>query len=176
MVCCRSAGWWGNDLKTRFAMRKEFDPSPGAQGFQQSNPSIMSAAPLLGSLQLFKEVGMIKAVRERSLALTGKLEELLKKSEFYIPVEEATGDEKKGFTIITPSNPEERGAQLSLLFLPVGEGRMDKVFDVLRSKGVLGDERKPDVIRLTPVAMYNTMRDVEGAAKALDVALKEVDI
>lgn len=161
-------------------MPPKFSPIPGAQGYQQSNPSVLATASLLGSLQVFKEVGMMGPLRERSVLLTGYLESLLVKSTFYVAAnlvavkyppdddETRAREAQPGFTIITPHEPESRGAQLSLLFLPVGSGIMQEVFDYLLSKGVVGDERKPDVIRLAPVPLYNTRLDCERAASALE--------
>lgn len=108
------------------------------------------------------------ALRKRSLALTGHLESLLVKSSFYIPPSQVASrsDKRPAFTIITPSDPEARGAQLSLKFLP--ETIMVPVFDGLKSFGVIGDERNPDVIRLAPAPIYNTFEDCEVAARSLE--------
>lgn len=152
-------------------MGPKFSPIPGAQGFQQSNPAVLTIASLLGSLQTFKKAGMMGPLRERSKMLTGKLESLLSRSKFFVPLEQASTRNDPGFTIITPTDPESRGAQLSLLFLPRGTGVMDKVFVGLKEWGVIGDDRKPDVIRLAPTPLYNTEEDVEVAAKCLDVIL-----
>lgn len=169
------AGWWGHTLATRFDMPPTFTPTEGAQGFQQSNPSILSMAPLLGSLQVFKQAGMIAPLRERSLVLTGTLEKHLLQSKYYLPLKDVAASQgKKGFTIITPHTPQDRGAQLSLLFLPVGSGLMKKIFDTLISFGVIGDEREPDVIRLAPIPLYNTLEDCEKAAKYLDLSFEKV--
>jgi len=155
-------------------MDPTFSPIPGAQGFQQSNPAVVAVASLLGSLQTFKKAGMMGPLRERSKMLTGKLESLLRRSKFFVPPEQALRRNDPGFTIITPSDPESRGAQLSLLFLPLGTCVMDKVFAGLKEWGVIGDDRKPDVIRLAPTPLYNTEEDVEAAAKYLDVVLTRV--
>lgn len=152
-------------------MSHEFSPIPGAQGFQQSNPAALTVVSLLGSLQTFKKAGMMGPLRERSKMLTGKLESLLRQSNFFVPPEQALAKNDPGFTIITPPDPESRGAQLSLLFLPQGTGVMDRVFTGLKEWGVIGDDRKPDVIRLAPIPLYNTEEDVEAAAKYLDVVL-----
>lgn len=174
IVPSRYAGWWGNDRATRFEMRPTFSPIRGAEGFQQSNPSTLCIAALYGSLQLFKQAGMMPALRARSLALTGHLESLLLKSSFYVPPSRAStrADQKPAFTIITPQDPEARGSQLSLKFLP--ETIMQPVFDGLKSFGVIGDERNPDVIRLAPAPIYNTMEDCEVAARALDEVFKSL--
>lgn len=182
----RYAGWWGHDPGTRFLMPPKFSAIPGAQGYQQSNPSVLTTVSLLGSLQVFKEVGMMGPLRERSVLLTGYLESLLVKSAFYVAANLVVGkyppegDETRAenplpaFTIITPYAPESRGAQLSLLFLPAGSGIMQEVFDYLLSKGVVGDERKPDVIRLAPAPLYNTKLDCERAASALEGAFQSL--
>ncbi|EAU88456.2 kynureninase [Coprinopsis cinerea okayama7 len=168
------AGWWGHELATRFKMPPKFSPTPGAQGFQQSNPCVLAVASLYGSLQIFKEVGGTSVLRERSLLLTGHLDQLLRASKYFVPPGEAITASKRsspGFTIITPSDPEARGAQLSLLFLPVGGGIMVKVFDYLIKHGVVGDEREPDVIRLAPAPLYNTIADCDAAVRYLNEAL-----
>ncbi|KAF5315968.1 hypothetical protein D9611_004613 [Ephemerocybe angulata] len=168
------AGWWGHELTTRFKMPPTFSPISGAQGFQQSNPCILAMASLLGSLQIFKEVGMLPALRERSLLLTGHLDKMLRESKYFVPPSKAAmspdNANHPGFTIITPAEPESRGAQLSLAFLPLGAGNMVKVFDYLVKHGVIGDEREPDVIRLAPAPLYNTIDDVEAAVKSLNEA------
>ena len=158
-------------MDTRFQMGPKFSPVPGAQGFQQSNPATLTVVSLLGSLQTFKKAGMMGPLRERSKMLTGKLESLLRQSTFFVPPEQASTRKNPGFTIITPIDPESRGAQLSLLFLPQGSGVMDRVFTGLKEGGIIGDDRKPDVIRLAPTPLYNTEEDVEAAARHLDVAL-----
>ena len=113
-------------------------------------------------------------LRERSKMLTGKLEALLRQSKFFVPPEQASARRHPGFTIITPTDPESRGAQLSLLFLPRGTGIMGRVFTGLKEWGVIGDSRKPDVIRLAPIPLYNTEEDVEAAAGYLNVVLSRV--
>ena len=158
-------------------MDSKFTPIEGAQGFQQSNPSALNLAALLGSLQIFKEVGMMGPIRERSLLLTNRLETLLRKSRYFVETNEISlvGSEKgkpAGFTIITPRDSNQRGAQLSLLFLPLGSGTMQRIFERLNEDGVIGDERQPDVIRLAPIPLYNNFADCEAAAVGLDMAFE----
>ncbi|KIM49215.1 hypothetical protein M413DRAFT_438380 [Hebeloma cylindrosporum] len=172
------AGWWGHELSTRFAMPPTFSPIKGAQGFQQSNPSVLSVAALLGSLRVFKGAGMMLPIRERSLELTAALEKFLKRSRYYVPPSQVVFPPEKGpepgFTIITPDEPSARGAQLSLLFLPIGSETMRVVFDYLSKSGVIGDEREPDVIRLAPAPLYNTLKDCKHAAEVLEQALASI--
>lgn len=155
-------------------MPSEFSPILGAQGFQQSNPGALSVVTLLGVLQTIKEVGMMPALRERSLGLTGALEKLLLQSKFYVPLHEAASARSAGFTIITPTDPESRGAQLSLLFLPTGSEVMRTMSTILQSYGVIGDKREPDVIRLAPAPLYSSLKDCERAASCLEKAFEQM--
>ncbi|KAL1992243.1 hypothetical protein VTN49DRAFT_4275 [Thermomyces lanuginosus] len=149
----RLAGWWGHDKSTRFNMDNKFVPQEGAAGFQLSNPSVIDLTVVTASLELFKQATM-PALRKKSVELTGYLEYLLTKT----PLDPSDPDSNsKPFTIITPSNPEERGAQLSIR---LRMGLLDKVLEVLEENGVVVDERKPDVIRVAPAPLYNTFTDV----------------
>jgi len=185
----RYAGWWGHDPSTRFLMPPVFSPIRGAQGLQQSNPSVLAVASLLGSLQVFKEAGMVGRLRVRSIELTAHLEGLFVQSAYFVPPHEAaiklplcasptdrTEHRRPAFTIITPTDANSRGSQLSLLFFSSDTGLMHKVFGGLHSYGVIGDERHPNVIRLTPTALYNTVQDCENTAKYLEVVLKALDV
>ncbi|KAF5391367.1 hypothetical protein D9757_002003 [Collybiopsis confluens] len=168
------AGWWGHNPSTRFQMPPKFSPIPGASGFQQSNPSVFTLASLLGSLEVFKKAGMMVPLRKRSIILTNYLEKLLLESKYYVPHKDIKTRTAPGFTIITPHDSKDRGAQLSLFFLPMGAGVMQKILELLHSHGVIGDERQPDVIRLAPVHLYNDEADCEAAAKYLQVSFDEI--
>jgi kynureninase len=140
----RFAGWWGHDEASRFRMSPDFRPMPGADGWQLSNPSIFSMAPLRASLDLFDEAG-IATLRAKSEEMTALMEaELTKRA-------------RDRFTIVTPSEKHRRGAQLSIR---VGIARKNLV-EQLASKGVICDWREPDVIRAAPVPLYNSFADVE---------------
>lgn len=142
----RFAGWWGHQQSTRFRMGPEFAPTPGADGWQLSNPPILGLAPLRGSLELFERAGM-RALREKSLKLTGYLESLIR-------------DRLSAMLqIATPREPEQRGCQLSLRVVG-GRERGRSLFEYLATQGVLGDWREPDVIRISPAPMYNNHADV----------------
>ncbi|TRM61904.1 pyridoxal phosphate-dependent transferase [Schizophyllum amplum] len=168
----RAAGWWGHNETTRFQMPPTFDPIAGAQGFQQSNIVVLASAAVLGGLETLQAAGGMGPFRQRALKLTALLERLLVKSKYYVPVAEAGKRTEPGFTIITPEDPEQRGAQLSLLFLPSDAGVMRKMFHALESFGVIGDERDPAVIRLTANPLYSSSDDVVRCAEYLDAAFK----
>jgi kynureninase len=154
----RLAGWWGHDKATRFLMPEGFQPLPGAEGWQISNLPILSTAPLLASLPLFDEAGL-PALRRKSLRLTGYLERLLRASL------------SDALSILTPSDPEARGCQLSLR-LHRTPTLARAVFDALNRRGFVGDWREPDVIRIAPVPMYNTFVEVREFTRALEQCLR----
>lgn len=147
----RFAGWWGHDASTRFAMGPQFVPTPGADGWQLSNPPVLGLAPLRASLALFERAGM-PALREKSRSLTGYLESLIR---------DRLADTLE---ILTPAEPARRGCQLSLRVIG-GRGLSGReagrdLFSFLQANGVLGDWREPDVIRISPAPLYNTHADV----------------
>lgn len=146
----RFAGWWGHDKETRFLMGPEFRPIAGAEGWQVSNPPILQMAALRASLDIFDEAGM-KALREKSVQLTGYLEFLL--SEIH----------DKRISVITPSDPEQRGCQLSICVRDADKS----LFEAIMKRGVFADWREPDVIRVAPVPLYNSFGDVFRFAEIL---------
>jgi kynureninase len=152
----RFAGWWGHNKKTRFLMRDDFDPMPGAEGWQLSNPPILPMACMRASLDLFEQTGM-QALNDKTLKLTGYLEYLINENH------------PESLEIITPSNPKERGCQLSLRI----KGGDKRVFDRISEVGVIADWREPDVIRIAPVPLYNSFEDVYDFSNILSDAVKK---
>jgi kynureninase len=150
----RFAGWWGHDEKVRFQMGPDFRPMAGAEGWQVSNPPILALAPLRASLEVFDEVG-IKRLREKSVRLTAYLQFLL----------DTHASEK--FSVITPREPQNRGAQISVRIPHNGRA----VCDALSADGVIGDWREPDTFRVAPVPLYNSYHDVYRFMQRLMTAL-----
>jgi len=147
----RFAGWWGHNKETRFQMGPVFDPIPGAEGWQLSNPPILQLAALRASMEIFDEAGM-PAVRKKSEQLTGYVEFLIDR----LP---------SGFCeIITPRESERRGAQLSLRIKKNAKRLVEK----LAAAGVICDFREPDIVRVAPAPLYNTFTDVWQCARALE--------
>lgn len=172
----RLAGWWGVKNETRFEMKEEFEPTPGAQGYMHSNTGVLGSIPLLATLELIDKIGF-ENIRAKAIRLTGALDALLKTSKYYIPVDKVpTGEEdnKVGFHIITPEMPF-RGTQLSLFIHPAKKGVMPRVFEKMVDQGLVGDERFPYVIRLSPVALYNTFTEVGRAVEIVNEALAAVE-
>ena len=147
---CRLAGWWGHDKESRFLMGPEFRPIPGAEGWQISNPPILQMAALRASLEIFEEAAM-PALREKSESLTGYLEFLV----------DNIGDDR--ISIVTPRDPTERGCQLSIRV----KGGDRSLHQRIVSQGVSADWREPDVIRVTPVPLYNKYAEVHRFAEIL---------
>ncbi|WP_108808398.1 kynureninase [Aquimarina spinulae] len=139
----RFSGWWSHNKNTRFNMRQEFDVMPGAEGYQLSNPPILSMAAIKASLDIFNEVGM-DALREKSKALTAYFEFLINEIDTH------------RIRIITPTNPEERGCQLSIQVKNADKSLHQQLTD----HHIITDWREPDVIRCAPTPLYNSFEDV----------------
>jgi kynureninase len=151
----RFAGWWGQNKHTRFLMGPDFDPIPGAEGWQISNPPILSLAAVRASLDIFDAAGM-PALRRKSELLTAYLESR---------INERTAGR---VAIITPGEPGARGCQLSL----VVPGRGKLAFEALTREGVMCDWREPDVIRVAPVPLYNTFQEVHDFVELLAAVVR----
>ena len=150
----RFAGWWNHNKETRFNMRQPFDVMEGAEGWQLSNPPILSMAAIKASLDIFEKVGM-DALVKKSKKLTGFFEYL---------VNEIASDT---IEIITPTNPNERGCQLSLQVKNADKNLHKK----LTENNIITDWREPDVIRCAPVPMYTSFEDVYHMVKILESLL-----
>jgi kynureninase len=150
----RFAGWWGHDQATRFRMGPHFQPTPGADGWQLSNPPILALAPLKVSLEVFQRAGMAN-LRAKSEKITGYLESLIR--------QRLAGT----LDIVTPADPTRRGCQLSLR-VAGGRARGRALFEHLMATGIVGDWREPDVIRISPAPLYNRYCDVLGFVRAVE--------
>ncbi|MFI8378688.1 kynureninase [Leeuwenhoekiella sp. NPDC079379] len=139
----RFTGWWGHKMDSRFNMRVNFDPIEGAEGWQLSNPPILSMAPIRASLEIFAEAGF-QNIRAKSRKITGYLEFLIKDLK----------DDR--LAILTPSNPDERGCQLSIQVKNADKS----LHDGFMQAGIICDWREPDVIRVAPAPLYNSFEDV----------------
>jgi kynureninase len=147
----RFAGWWGHLEKERFLMKRGYIPEPGAAGWQLSNAPVMTMAVHWASLEIFEKAGM-EALNAKGLLLNAYLE--------FVVLETQKENDKLSFEIITPV---DRGCQLSMLVNERGK----ELFDYLSAHDVVADWREPNVIRLAPVPLYNTFRDVYDFGKLL---------
>lgn len=150
----RFAGWWGHDQASRFRMGPQFAPTPGADGWQLSNPPILALAPLRVSLEIFHRAGM-ERLREKSKRLTGYLDWLIRSRLGNV------------LEVTTPAESFRRGCQLSLRVKgPREAGRA--LFEHLSAHGIVGDWREPDVIRVAPAPLYNRYVDCLHFAGAVE--------
>jgi len=140
----RFAGWWSQELSSRFRWNEPYDPQAGASGFRLSNPSAINCYILEESLKIFHEAGILR-LRQKAEKVTGYLEFLLDNL-----------CKAGSLKIITPRDPTQRGSQLSLFFT---DG-VDEIYNRLREGGVIADVRRPNVIRISPVPLYNSFSDV----------------
>ena len=138
----RLSGWWGHDKTNRFEMVHPFQATPGVEGWQLSNPPILSLAAIRASLDVFSDAGFMQPLRQKSEKLTGYLDWLLRH------------ELGPAVDIITPPMPEDRGCQLSLR---IRGGKA--FFEELDEAGIVSDWREPDVIRVAPVPLYNSFDD-----------------
>ena len=152
----RLEGWWTNKPETRFVMNPVVDPLETAEAWAVSNPPVLIMAPALSALEVFSDVGM-PAIRARSLQLTQYMRQLV-----------AALDAQNRVHVITPSDPDRHGAQLSIRVPVEPFALIERMY---QNHGVLGDARNPDIIRLAPIPMYNTFHDVWRAITALFLEL-----
>ncbi|XP_046319669.1 kynureninase isoform X2 [Marmota monax] len=159
-------GWFGHELSTRFKMDNKLQLIPGVSGFRISNPPILLVCSLHASLEIFRQA-TIKALRKKSILLTGYLEYMIK---LYFN-KDIGGTKKPIVNIITPSNIEDRGCQLTLTFsIP-----KKNIFEELEKRGVVCDKREPNGIRVAPVPLYNSFHDVYKFINLLASVLDSVE-
>lgn len=158
----RLKGWWGNREETRFHMKSAFDVSPGAAGFQLSAPSLFSIVSLISSLQVYDLVSFHSLLKKSSL-LTSYLCFAIK-----VMISE------QNITIITPLDSSSRGCQISILLKNLNKSA-HQVLKALDARGIIVDAREPDVIRVTPVPLYNTFAECHTFVCALRDILGESD-
>ncbi len=154
----RLAGWWGYEKDTRFKMEKGFKPIPTAEGWQLSCTQVLPMTVHKAALDIFEAAGLQNLHAKRK-QLTAYLHFIL---------DDVNQQYEKPFEIITPSNEEERGCQVSILFKEKGK----EVFNALTENGVITDWREPNVIRVAPVPLYNLFEEVWGFGKILKTVLR----
>ena len=132
-------------------MPEDFEPIPSVEGWQLSNPPILSLAAIRASLSIFDEVGMDSLITKSK-----------KMSDYLTYLLQTIKSDK--INIITP---KEKGCQISI---QVKNGNK-KLFDRITKKGIITDWREPDVIRIAPVPLYNSYTDVYKFYKILESIL-----
>ena len=163
-------GWWGHARANRFSLHREFDASDGAASMQLSNPSVVCMMSLAPSIRCMAQVG-IEALRAKSIQLTSYLENLL---DFYKITPNC-------LSMITPRDTNARGAMLTFEIkantIPsvIADAERnnasyengtnlnndaDLLQRLLLKRGVMCDNRPPNIVRITPVPLYNSFEDV----------------
>lgn len=149
----RMSGWWGHKEDVRFLMKRGYIAEPGAAGWQMSNAPVFGMAVHLASLKIFHQAQMVN-IRQKSIQLTAYME--------FVLLDAKAKNQDLQFNIITPSNPSERGAQLSLLTDENGKALFDQLF----AANIIADWREPNVIRLAPTPLYNRFSDIYSLGQA----------
>jgi kynureninase len=152
----RLEGWWGNDMSNRFKMEKTFTPSPSAEAWQMSTAPMLLLATHKASLNIFEEAGFENII-EKSKLLTAYL--------FFVLNKINTNNK---FEILTPTNPDERGCQVSLSV----NKNAKAIFDELIKNGIFADWREPNVIRVAAIPLYNRFEDIYFFATILQQLLE----
>lgn len=145
-------GW--NSHAEPFGMRSAYEPAPGALRGRVGTPDILSMLALEAALEVWEGVS-VDTVRAKSLALTDFFLECVAA---YVP--DGTVE------CLTPRPHEQRGSQIAL--------RCDGADEVMRrliARGVVGDFRRPDVLRFGFTPLYVGFEDVERAARILGEVL-----
>lgn len=137
------SGWFGSNKERQFDMALHFEQAPGAGAWQIGTPSVLGMASLYGALRIFAEVG-IEAVRAKSLAQTDYMMALI--DQRLTPL---------GFTVGNPREAARRGGHVAL-----EHPEAIRIAKALKARGVIPDFRFPNVVRLAPVALYNTYEEV----------------
>jgi len=155
----RLSGWWGQNEKNRFLMSHNFEPMVGVDGWQTSNPTVISLACLKASLDIFDKVGFDNLINKSKL-LTNYTEYLISNNI----------SQKEKIQIITPSDPNQRGCQLSIRV----NGADKRLFEGLEEANVVADWREPDVIRIAPVPLYNTFEESYRFVEILETEINKL--
>lgn len=153
----RLAGWWGHDESSRFLMGPDFEPIRGAEGWQISGAPILNLAALAGALDIYREAD-IDSLQDADTDLAAMIAER---------VQALPG---RPLEIVTPLDRPRRGCQLSLRVRD-GRDRGRALFDRLQQHGVVGDWREPDIIRVAPNPLYNSIEDVDRFHELLEQSL-----
>ncbi len=152
----RFEGWWGNKLSSRFEMLKKYDPEHSAEAWVLSNPPVVLLDIHLASLEVFCNAGLDKIFNKSKLL-----------SDFLYDGLNSMDNYSNFFDIITPVESDRRGSQISLFFKKSSENFFNEI-----SKKFVVDYRKPNVIRVAPVPLYNSFYEVYLFIKEIDRLVK----
>ncbi len=144
-------GWFGSKDEAQFLMDHDFQQDGDANGFLLGTHSLLAMAGIEGSLEIFAEAGMHR-IREKSLRLTGYLMDLID-----------ARLSKHGYSVGNPREDAKRGGHVAL-----EHEEAYRISLALRDNNVVPDYREPNVLRLAPVALYNTFEEVYELVEILE--------
>lgn len=147
------AGWFGFVKERQFDLSLQFEPARHAGGWQISSPGVLGSSTMEGALQITLEAG-IENIRKKSLKLTTYFMKL---------VEARLSQAPFHFAIVTPPEARRRGGHIALTH-PTEALRIN---EALKARGIIPDFRPPDIIRIAPIALYNTFEEVWMVTEAL---------
>ncbi|MFC0471505.1 kynureninase [Halalkalibacter kiskunsagensis] len=150
------SGWFSSKKDKQFDMEHVLTPAEHAGAFQMGTPHVLSIAPLIGSLAIFEEAG-IENIRKKSLKMTQYLMDLIdyELSDF-------------GFVIRNPKEEDKRGGHIY-----IEHPEAARICKALKAKNIIPDFRKPNGVRLAPVALYNTYEEVWSSVQILKTIMEE---
>lgn len=146
-------GWFGYVKEKQFDMSLDFEKAPNAGGWQISSPGIIASGGVQGGLEITLEVG-IDRIREKSLGLTQYLIDL---------ADQYLKEPPYNIRIGTPRNPDRRSGHIAL----VREEYAYQICKALKIHGIVPDFRPPNIIRIAPIALYNTYQDVWNTVQTI---------
>ncbi|MFF9196671.1 kynureninase [Streptomyces sp. NPDC014779] len=148
-------GW--NSHADPFGMTPGYRAADGAVRGRVGTPDILSMLALEAALDVWDGV-RIEDVRAKSLALT----------DFFLECVRAYAPEGRVVSV-TPEAHGERGSQVALRC-----AEAPAVMAELIRRGVVGDLRRPDILRFGFTPLYVGFADAERAARVLGEVLRDV--
>jgi kynureninase len=137
-------GWFGQ--RDQFEMGQGYDPAPGIGRFLTGTPDVIGTVAVQEGTRLIAEAG-IGRLRAKAVALTGLLIDLA--DAWLAPY---------GIAIASPRQAARRGAHVTLAHPDAW-----RISQALIRRGVIGDYRTPDRLRLGPAPLYTRFADIWDA-------------
>jgi kynureninase len=142
------SGWFGHAAPFDFV--DDYRPAAGITRFLCGTPPVLGLAALECGVDLMLEADMA-AIRAKSIALAERFAERM-----------ASLCEQHGFTLVSPTDPAQRGSQISYAH-PEGYA----IMQALIARRVIGDFRAPDILRFGLTPLYLRFADVDGTIDIL---------
>ncbi len=148
------SGWMGHAAP--FAFEDDYRPAPGTTRFLCGTPPVLGLAALECGLTLFEDIDLA-ALFAKGCAL----------GDYYIALmDERCG--RHGFTLTSPRDPAQRGSHVSYAHASAWP-----ICRALAARGVIGDFRAPDVLRMGFAPLYNSFADVWHAVEAIRAVIDD---